>query len=259
MATAYVLIRELPHYRRDAFVSGLEACGYRVLCEQPKRPQPGDVVAIWNRYGRYAEAARRVDLAGGRVIVAENGYLGKDAQGIQHYALALDGHNGSGRWYVGGRERWDALGIEMKPWRQDGRHIVVRAQRGIGTPDMASPPKWHLKMAARLRAMTKRPVVVREHPANAPDQPPLEEHLRNAWALVTWASSDAGKALVAGIPVFRCAPHIVCEKACRYGIDDLENPLMGERLPAMIDLAWGQWSLAEMASGLAFRTLLERA
>lgn len=257
MKTAYILIRDQPPYRREAFCQGAIANGFRVSHGYPHKCNPDDVVVIWNRYAHWHDAACVADRAGAKVIVAENGYMGKDQDARQFYALALDGHNGSGSWKVGGPERWKALGIELKPWRQDGRHIVVRQQRGIGTSQMASPPHWHDKMAKLLQATTKRPVVIRQHPALCQIRRPLFVDLENAWALVTWASSDAGKALVQGIPVFYCAPHLVCEDACRKWAGDIEDVLMGDRLGAMQKMAWAQWSVDEIASGVAFRHLLE--
>lgn len=252
---ALCLIRPQPHYRSDVFLAGLKAAGFTVGAVPD--PRPSDLLVIWNRYGEFDVQARRFERAGAQVLVVENGYLGKDANGRQHYAIALGGHNGSGRWRIGGPERWEALGIELKPWRASGDHIVVRAQRGIGTPLMASPVGWHTMMAQRLRLQTKRPIVVRQHPAQAPEQPSLEQQLEGGHALVTWASSDAGKALVMGVPVFYCAPHLVCSAACRRGIGDLENPSLGDRLPAMTALAWAQWSLEEIGRGEPFKWLLE--
>lgn len=260
---AFIMIRDQPHYRRDAFTSGLKRAGFQVIGGQPDRTKAGDVLTIWNRYGEYNQIASRFERAGGTVFVAENGYLGVDASGIQHYALAVHGHNGSGWWPTGEEKRFERLGIEPKPWRQGGDHIYVRGQRGIGAPNMANPPNWHRSIADLLRRRTSRPVRVMEHPGKPACDPAQAAHLSaalaGAYACVVWSSASGVRALVEGIPVFYDAPHWVCAGAARRGIAMLEQPLMdgAARGAALERMAWAQWSVAEIATGEPFVRLLE--
>ncbi|MCR4331298.1 MAG: hypothetical protein NUV34_01120 [Sulfuricaulis sp.] len=257
---AWNLTRSDMHYRHDVFSAGLHAAGYEVCSGTPEGASDR-VLLMWNRYGGYHEQATRFERAGGTVIVAENGYLGKDSNGNQLYAMARHGHNGSGQWYVGGPERWDALGIELKPWRTEGKHILVCGQRGIGSPTMASPPNWHETAAARLRKISSRPVKIRTHPGNNAPKIPLADDLRDAWACVIWSSGSGVQALVAGIPVIFDAPNWICEGAAIRGVGhfgDLEKMLEAEdmRPQAMQRMAWAQCSLAEIETGEPFRRLL---
>lgn len=221
---------------------------------------PGDVVLMWNRYGENHDLACRAERAGATVLVAENGYLHGRHDGGDYYALAIGGHNGSGRWHVGGRERWDALGVELKPWRTDGEHIVVAPNRPFGRPDMMMPLNWASDAERRLRRLTTRPIKVRAHPGNNPPTVPLEDDLRAAWAVVIWASSAGVKALVDGVPVICEAPYWICKGAadanaeCVEKIDDRGGLVTREA--ALRRLAWAQWSVNEIASGEPFRYLL---
>ena len=119
MSRAVCMVRADPMYRRDACLKGLKEAGLEVV---PKldRPKPGDLVVVWNRYGNYESEALRFEAAGAAVIVMENGYLGRredeyrklfSANGEQLYAMALDHHNGAGRWYVGEPGRWRPLTV----------------------------------------------------------------------------------------------------------------------------------------------------
>lgn len=259
MPRAYCLIRAEPHYRSEAFVSGLQRAGYQVVRSCPDRGVPGDLLVIWNRYGIYEQAAERFEREGGLVLVAENGYLGKDEGGIQYYALARHGHNGSGTWPTGGTERFSRLGIELKPWRKDGGHVLVCAQRGIGSRHMASPLEWHNSVARRLRALTKREIVIRVHPEDRnlrTKQPPLEEQWRGAWAVVIWSSGAGVRALIEGLPVIFDAPHWICGSAAGL-VENIESLRMPERLPALQRMAWAQWTVSELASGEPFRLLAD--
>lgn len=264
---AYNLTRAEVHYRHEVFSAGLAAAGYQVRTKLgPERAQPGDLLLIWNRYGHFHEYATRFERLGGKVIVAENGYLGRDPQGCQYFALACGGHNGSGSWREGLEDRWSLLGVPLQPWRAAGNHIVVRGQRGIGSPMMASPPNWAREFGARLQRTTKRKVLIVPHPGEGAERDRShEQYLKDAHALVIWSSSVGVKALAMGVPVFYCAPHWICESAARWlpsggksaTVLDVEQPLMddGFRLDAMHRMAWAQWSLAEIATGRPFKEL----
>jgi hypothetical protein len=257
---ACCLIRTAPHYRHEAFLAGLKAADYEVSTGL-RDPRPGDVLCAWNRYGTAEDVAGKFERAGGRVLIVENGYIGKDHLGRQLYAIAEGQHNGAGRWFRRtDTRRFHDLGVAVQSWRAVGNHILVTAQRGIGSRSMASPYHWAEDVARRLAQRTKRAVRIRPHPEDrsAPKVPPLEEDLEGAHAVVTWASGAAVKALIAGIPVFYEAPHWILEGAARKGIDDIENPWLGDRTPHLERMAWGQWSVDEIASGLPFRLLLEK-
>ena len=105
-AVAACMIRDLPHYRRDAFVRGLQAAGKRIVPSVGAAPKSlDDWLVIWNRYGEGERLADLWESRGGTVLVCENGYLGTDSEGRQLYAIAIHGHNGSGRWFVGDEDR----------------------------------------------------------------------------------------------------------------------------------------------------------
>lgn len=258
MKTAYCLIRHEPHYRHDAFVAGLRACGFEVTDNRhPEAIGHEDVLVIWNRYGSNHQLAQRFERAGATVLVAENGYLGADAQGRQFYALAAGHHNGAGRWPAMEAPRWPALGLEFTPWQEnENGHILICGQRGIGEPGLASPHGWHDAMAAKLQKLTDRKIIIRRHPGErgAPEQPPLDEQLHGAYAVVVWSSSVAGKALLAGIPAFYDAPHHVLEGAMRKA-EEINTPWRGERQPHFERMANAQWSVAEIESGKPFSHL----
>ncbi len=267
--TAYsILTDRFADGRHRAIEAGLEACGYRLERGEGSPGGADDLLVTWTvQRGHKEAAARRFEAAGGRVIVCEEAYF-RRVGGDKHFALALHDHNGAGSWPAGGPERWQAFGIEPKPWRPPSPrrrgtgHILVREPRGSGSERLASPPGGHLAMAERLKALTDRPVVIRWHPKSraAPEkaraQPPLDEALEGCWAVVTWASAIAGQALVAGVPVFVEAPRHVLDGAVNRGVAAIDAPACPDRLPAFRRLAWAQWSMTEIENGRAFERLL---
>lgn len=260
---AYCLIRPQPHYRSEAFVAGLKAAGYRVSSALPIAPRPGDILVIWNRYFSTHDLALEFERRGGMVIVAENGYLGMDRRDRQVYSMALHAHNGRGVWPHGGSERFAALGVTLKPWRETGEHVLVAPNRSFGMPGGIMPEGWANQVAEQLRKITKRPVRIRPHPGNGEPMRPLADDLRDAWAVVIWSSSVGVTALTEGIPVFCCAPWWICRSAAQTSITDIDGPIpeAADRLRryAMERLAWAQWNLSEISDGTAFNHLLRTA
>lgn len=261
MKKAYVFVRHEPHYRREAFVGGLKKLGYDVQSNTLGRVQPGDVMLTWNRYWDRDQLAKQVERQGGLVIVAENGYLGHDAQGRQLYSLACHGHNGSGWWPEGGPERFDALRVDLRPWRAQGSFIYIRGQRGIGSPQMASPMDWHKNAARVLAKYTAMRTVVVEHPGKPACDlaAQLASSLAGAHCCVIWSSAVGVQALVNGIPVVYDAPHWICAPAAKRGLANINEPLMDDaaRLSALRRMAWAQWTVDEIATGDPFARLVE--
>lgn len=246
------LIRDSPHYRREAFEAGLKTLG------EPASHEQCDLLVIWNRYGGWDVDASQVEKRGGTVLVVENGYLGNEFAGGRWYAISRGQHNGAGTWPEGGPERWDALGVELAPWRE-GREIVVLPQRGIGRFDVAMPMNWTSDTVTKLGKLTKRPVRVREHPGVNPCIP-LAEDLADAHAVVTWGSGAALKALALGVPVYHDFPRwIGAGASLRLGMP-MDAPLRSTeaRLAMFRRLAWAMWPLEQITSGEAFRCILAR-
>lgn len=245
----------LPDGRRiDAFRSGFDRLGYFVT-DKP-RGKPGDVLAIWNRRPVDEDYARRYETAGCPVIVTENGWIGSDESGHRFYALCRGHHNGAGTWSVGEEDRWSRLGITLKPWRVDGEHILILPQRGIGEAGVAMPKGWTEYTADMLRRITGRPIRIRKHPGK--EQSSLDPDLDGCWAVVTWGSGAGIKSIVAGIPVFHDLERWIGGPAAKFGVSDIENPFVGDRLPMLRRLAWAQWSLQEISSGEPFARLIEK-
>lgn len=255
-------IRPEPTYRHGAFLKGLERAGYRI--DTGGRPSDKrDVLVVWNRHGHVDNEAKEWEQRGGTVIVAENGYLGKDADGIQLYALSVHGHNGSGWFPIGDEDRFAQLGIQLQPWQEnEGGHLLLCAQRGIGSPLMASPANWEAKTSKALIALGETNLRVRQHPGKAPTVklPPLEQELAGARACVVWSSASGVQALVAGIPVIYTAPRWIASEGAVRGVDGVRALVRDDerRRRAMHKLAWGQRTVAEIESGEPFVSMRER-
>lgn len=163
-------------------------------------------------------------------------------------------------------DRFEQHGVPILPWREEGRHILVAGMSAkAAIAEQLRPNLWEEQTIARLRQLTKRPIIYRPKPnwkaakkisgaAFEPDAP-LKELLRDCHAVVTHHSNVGVDALLSGVPVF-------CEKGAASllaagGLASIEQPIMPEgREQWAANLAYCQWNIEEMREGLAYRYLI---
>lgn len=152
-------------------------------------------------------------------------------------------------------KRFKELGIELKPWTSGGDHIVVVEQ---SEPFMrmvvGSNVNWRVQTVDALQRLTKRPIRLRPW---SPDKGKLAKtlpaDLAGAHALVTWSSAAAITAVLDGVPIVtmgQCAAEPMAGSLLE--IENLPRPEREEWAGVLADQ---QWTLAEMRSGLAWRSL----
>lgn len=146
------------------------------------------------------------------------------------------------------------LPVEMKPWRRDGRHVLMAMPSPFHGRMMGlNMSSWRTKALSRVRTMTKRPIVIREKRCERP----LADDLADAWVLVTHSSKAAVMAVRQGVPVI---VHRYCAAAPVGGTDfaQLESPPTPDaREDWWASLMAQQFTLGEMRDGLAMR-MMER-
>lgn len=243
------MLKDQPHYRADAVRLGLKRLGYTLVPDTNN----ADLLVVWNRYGWRDTAAKAVESRGGSVIVMENGYLGNDFLGDRWYAAAISQHNGAGRWPVHGKERWDSLGFDLRPWQNGTEPPVVLPQRGIGPPGIAMPLGWTQSV------MRDRKFRLRPHPGIQTIQKDLAQDISGCQSVITWGSGAAIKALSFGVPVFysfdKWIGALASRKFSQYDLGPVKNDML--RLEMFRRLAWAMWRVSEIESGFAFDTLLK--
>lgn len=153
-------------------------------------------------------------------------------------------------------KRLQALGVEVKPWSNAGRHILLAPQSDYFMREIAGwkAGDWTAHVMAELARHTDRPIRTR---AWAPDKiklgKSLAEDLDGCWALVTHSSAAAITALLAGVPVFLTGE----SPALTMGLSQLsriEQPRRPDgRREWAARIAASQWTLEELAAGDAWR------
>lgn len=201
-------------------------------------PSPRDILVTWNRVGVGQVSARAFERKGLHVLVTENATWGNDFAGEQWLYLGKNWHNMTGRFPIGPGDRWDALGIDMQPWRSGGETVIL-PQRGIGQPPVAMPARWAQKV------VHSHPGRIRAHPG-IKNCIPLEQDLAQCGHVITWGSGAAIKALMMGIKVTSYMPDWIGQ------CDNTD----ADRLRMFRELAWAQFRLSEFESGEAFARML---
>lgn len=157
-------------------------------------------------------------------------------------------------------DRLHQTGPRVKPWRGTGDHIIV-----AGMSDKSAevngyqPEEWERWAIDKLSQHTDRRIIYRPKPSWKDARPitgarfdqagtDIRPHLQNVWAVVTHHSNAAVDAIVEGIPTY-----------CQAGVGSLlsipdlsaieQNVEPPDREGFLADLAYTQWSVAEMESG----------
>lgn len=157
--------------------------------------------------------------------------------------------------------RFERLGLRIKPWRTNGREIVVAGSTAKACADHGMAyQSWERQVIARLTGCG-RPVVYRPKPndgnatpiAGTLDRRPVSEMLASAYAVVTHHSNTALDALLAGVPV-----HCETGAAAAFSVpleQIADAPLLDGREQFLFDVAWLQWTLDEMRTGECWKHL----
>lgn len=163
--------------------------------------------------------------------------------------------------------RFKRLNLEIKPWVKEGRDILIAGMSAkAAAAEGLIPFHWEQNAYKAIRGTTRRPVIYRPKPnctrarplhgAGFDKKTPLNAVLSNCHAIATHHSNVAVDALLRGVPAF-------CEEgvALPMSLTDLsliEDPYYPDnRAQWAADIAWTQFTPAEMAIGLPWRHLRE--
>lgn len=162
-------------------------------------------------------------------------------------------------------DRWDSLGLKIKPWTKDGSTVIVAGMSGKGA--------WSWKQAAgayeaaaiaKLQELTKRRIIYRPKPnwhqampiaGSAFDRTTsIDALLRSTHCVVTHHSNVATDAIIAGVPVITRHSAALPMGLPDTELDRIETPVYPDgREQWAANLAYCQWTLKEMANGTCWR------
>ena len=151
--------------------------------------------------------------------------------------------------------RLRAIGVTVRPWRRSGRNVVV-VEQSEHFLKLCGREYWLGNALRAIKAQSDRPVKVRRWSRDkAKAVRGLAADLKDAWCLVTHMSAAATEAVLAGVPVFVSGPCAAVPMASG-DLANIETPKYPDgREEWAARLAAAQWTMDELRSGLAWRTL----
>src|SRR6185436_8888716 len=137
-------------------------------------------------------------------------------------------------------DRLKQWGVEIKPWKRDGREIVIipLSERQQILYDQKD---WLLKTEQRLAQITDRPVAVKNAKSTK-----LADFLQNTWAVVTYASVAGVEASLMGYPVFS-TENCPSWPVNAGPLESIETPNYSEARPEWAaSLTYATWNTREL-------------
>lgn len=161
-------------------------------------------------------------------------------------------------------------GVELRPWRSTGQHILIFCQRPKGWNMFGNDQEaWLDNMIAQIRTNTQRPVLVRMHPGDGTRFKAIEklqkrhsttitisqhanirDSLVNAWCTVGYNSTPNVVAAIEGIPGYVQDPaHSWASDVSFTDLSQIENPPTPDRTAWLNRIANIHWSNQEVREG----------
>ena len=253
----------------DAFADSLSSNGHVVV----DNTYDCDVGVIWSVLwnGRMAPNKKVWDdfhAHNKKIIVLEVGGLIRGTT----WKVGVGGINREAYFGPKGNDnsRAKQLGLELKPWDNNGDSIVIvgqheRSHQWRNNPSMSS---WVSEQIRKIREHTDRDIIWRPHPRFPVTN--LEEDFKNvyrqnpvqvqdtyddfdfscsgAYAVINHSSNPATHSVINGVPVFDSQASLAYEVG-NPNYDTINDPLRPDRTQWLNDIAHTEWTLEEIAGG----------
>lgn len=150
-------------------------------------------------------------------------------------------HDGSGEYP---EDRLSKLNLNITEHRKLGSYIIM-SEPSNTMKKLYKVPNWFEDTTKIIRKFSDRKIILH----NKYSKQPLDELLKNAWAFVSLQSTAGFKAMINGVPAY----FTLSDLNNINKIEEIENPKINYKV--LNNLAYGQWTLKEMASGEAWETI----
>ena len=274
----------------DNFLTGVRNSGDTAVAQTAMQVVPNADVALIqgfvHEHGKTAPhlvlrrnaVEQQVNNGKKALIVDSNLFLAYDSGNVNRYLrYSFNGVFPTTGFYFDtdvDPNRWtkisSKLGIQMKPWRTSGNHILVCLQRNGGWSMRGyNSVQWANDTIATLREITDRLIIVRGHPGDKKTRyfpqhkdvflssnPSILQDLQGAWATVLYNSSPSVVSAIEGVPVFLTDPqpeHSQSHEVSNTKIKRINDPKLFDREDWVQKLAMCHWNFEELASGEAWR------
>jgi hypothetical protein len=177
--------------------------------------------------------------------------------------------------------RASLLGLNLKPWNKEGKHILLCGQHDKSLQWRNMPPmsNWFLNTYDEIRKHTDRPIIFRPHPrcrlehierglryverqepnhiANTYDD--FDMGFDNVWATISYSSNPGIHSCINGIPAFVSPSSLAYNVANDIDfLHNIEQPLTPDRTQWLNDYAHTEWTIEEIFQGIPHKHLTSK-
>jgi len=170
--------------------------------------------------------------------------------------------------------RWH--GVDLKPWRTEGNHILILCQRPKGWNMLGNDQdQWLDKMISKIRKHSQRPIVVRMHPGDGTrfkqiekiqkrygkavsisEKENIRDELINCWCAIGFNSTPNVVSAISGVPVYLEDPkHSWAADIAFTDLSLVENPPLLDRSQWIKKIANIHWSNDEVVQGKLWQAI----
>jgi len=276
----------------DNFLAGVRACGDIAVPHKGTTLIDADVALVQGFVHEHGKKAPHLQVRRNAIehqaknhkhslIVDSNLFLYKDAGNKKRYLrYSFDGVFPKTGFYFDSHvddNRWEQiktdLGIDLKPRRSNGEHILICLQRNGGWSMRGTDViAWMNSTIQEIRKYEQnRPIIVRAHPGDKKirnflkiqhknvklsNNRDITTDLNNAWATVVFNSSPGVASAIEGVPVIITDPipgHSQAESIANMGIQHISTPILPDREAWVRKLAMCHWNFEELKNGSAWQ------
>ena len=160
------------------------------------------------------------------------------------------------------------IGLDLKPWNDQGQHVVIALQRheSLQWQNMPAIEVSCRQQVDQLRQHTDRPIIVRPHPrgpniAHVPgaqvmhaqhvsgtyDEFDFVSCIADTWAVINHNSNPGVEAILNGVPAFVHKDSRAAAVA-NFDLANIEQPLRPDRNQWFNELCHKEWLQADLES-----------
>jgi hypothetical protein len=260
-----------------AFLAGVEKAGDEIeFVSKSSSETDAEVVCMVGV--KSLKLFRKMRGQGKQIIYFDKGYFRHRGAGRtwEYWRVAINDHHPTS--YIATAKhtplRWEKTAarraIAPKGWRESGSHIVYAgsSEKYHNFAGLTDPTEYAKDVIRRLSKLTDRKVIYRPKPTWFDAVPILGttfsgrmqsiwDVLQGAWCLVTDGSNASFDAVIEGIPNIVIG-NAIAKPISSQDIAWIERPWLAsdeEKNQWFHNLAWCQFTEAEMTDGLAWDTL----
>jgi hypothetical protein len=274
--TQYGALNSKPVF--DAFRQGCRSLGFNTVDNN----DDADVDVIWSVLFNGRMAANKAIWE--KACAVSKPVIVLEVGGIQRgttWKVGLNGINRDAYFGPDGNNdtRANALGLKLKPWRTDGKYILICGQhdKSLQWQGMHSMSRWVMNTIEALQLHYEYPIIFRPHPrCKLPD---IERQYKNVYRqepkpiantyddfdmnfdnikfTVSWNSNPGVHSIIQGVPAFVGPSSLAWDVGCPHLLM-ADNPYMPDRQQWLNDYAHTEWTVEEISQGVPLKNLTSK-